>query len=180
MGFPSFNSGEVLTATDMNAVGLWLIKTQTVGTAVATVEVTDVFSSSYNNYRIVYSGGTNSANTNLNVTFGVGTTWTVTNYFGGTSYINVGGGTWQLVANNGGASFIGGGAAAFPQIALDVYNPNLATTTYAFGPYHRLDNGWIGETRIQQAGSTQFTSFRIQTGAGTITGGTIRVYGFRS
>ena len=46
---PTFSSGSVLTAAQMNAVGLWLVKTQTVGTAVSSVSVTDVFSSNYDN-----------------------------------------------------------------------------------------------------------------------------------
>ncbi len=49
MTYPSFSAGDILTAADMNAVGLWLVKTQTVGTAVASVTVTDAFSSTYDN-----------------------------------------------------------------------------------------------------------------------------------
>jgi hypothetical protein len=39
---PDFSSGAVLTAAQMNSVGLWLVKTQTVGTAVSSVAVTGV------------------------------------------------------------------------------------------------------------------------------------------
>jgi len=49
MTYPSFTSGDILTAADMNAVGLWLVKTQTVGTAVSSVQVTGAFSSTYDN-----------------------------------------------------------------------------------------------------------------------------------
>jgi hypothetical protein len=37
---PDFSSGAVLTAAQMNSVGLWLVKTQTVGTTVSSVAVT--------------------------------------------------------------------------------------------------------------------------------------------
>ena len=92
MTYPSFTSGEVLTAADMNAVGLWLVKTQTVGTAVASVTVTDAFSSTYDNYRIIYTGGAASTSCVLSLQFGIGGTMTTTNYYGVAAYANLGGG----------------------------------------------------------------------------------------
>ena len=44
MSFPVFASGDVLNASDMNGVGLWLVKTQTIGTGVSSVVVTGAFS----------------------------------------------------------------------------------------------------------------------------------------
>ena len=58
MTYPTFNSGDVLTAAEMNAVGLWLVKTQTIGTAVSSVTVTGAFSTDYDAYQIVVTGGT--------------------------------------------------------------------------------------------------------------------------
>ena len=58
---PVFVSGAILTAAQMNAVGLWLIKTQTIGSAVSSVSITDVFSSDYDNYLIKITGMTASA-----------------------------------------------------------------------------------------------------------------------
>lgn len=52
MGFPSFASGDVLTATDMNAVGLWKVNAVS-GTNVAALQWDNIFSSTYNSYRIV-------------------------------------------------------------------------------------------------------------------------------
>ena len=54
MSYPSFSVGEVLTAADMNAVGLWKI---TSGTSSGTTAYNydGVFTSSYRNYRIVLS-----------------------------------------------------------------------------------------------------------------------------
>jgi len=65
MSFPSFASGEVLTAADMNAVGLWLVKTQTVGTGVPSVVVTDAFSANYDNYLVTISGIKTAAAANI-------------------------------------------------------------------------------------------------------------------
>ncbi len=180
MTYPSFASGDVLTAAEMNAVGLWLVKTQTVGTGVATVEVTSAFSSTYDNYRVTYQGGSGSGWMSLNMQFGVGTTWTATGYNGGAAYINVGAANWQ-VAVSGGTNFVGGSANTdYTMIALDVLSPNLAKRTLAYGPFVRMDNGQIGHSWIEQAATTQFTSFRFTTSAGTLTGGTIRVYGYKN
>ena len=53
MSFPSFSAGEVLTAADMNAVGLWKIAEGTLsGTA---TNFANVFSSTYDNYVITLS-----------------------------------------------------------------------------------------------------------------------------
>ena len=41
--------------------GLTLLKTQVVGSAVASVSVTSAFSATYENYLIIYSGGAGSA-----------------------------------------------------------------------------------------------------------------------
>jgi hypothetical protein len=43
------------------APGLVLIKTETIGTTVGSVNVTDAFSSTYENYKIIISGGASSA-----------------------------------------------------------------------------------------------------------------------
>ena len=178
---PDFSSGAVLTAAQMNGVGLWLVKTQTVGTGVATIDVTSAFSSDYQNYRVTYSGGVGSTNANLNMQFGIGLTFTATNYFGGLGYLNVGGGVWQIAANNGGASFVAGGSrTAGTNICLEIQQPNIALDTYAQGPYNRLDNGQVGHSWILQSSVNQYTSFRLTTSSGTVTGGTIRVYGYRN
>lgn len=181
MTYPTFNSGDVLTAAEMNAVGCWLVKSQVVGTGVATIDVTSAFSSDYQNYRVTYSGGVGSTNANLNMQFGIGLTFTATNYFGGLGFINVGGATWQIAANNGGGSFTAGTQrTAGANLYLEIQQPNQPADTYAQGPYNRLDNGQIGHTWILQSSTNQYTSFRLTTTAGTVTGGTIRVYGYRN
>ena len=53
MTYPVFATGDVLNASDMNAVGLWLVKTQTIGSGVGSVAVTGAFSADYDNYKII-------------------------------------------------------------------------------------------------------------------------------
>lgn len=180
MGYPVFASGDVLAASDMNAVGLWKISSTTIGSAVSSVPVTGVFSSSYANYRIIISGGTASTLLDLRLQLGSTTTgyyWTRS----GWTYSNPG------VANAVGAanttSFTIGAASNSPgyvQAIVDLMSPNLADETFYNGTfalpsttgYNGVTGGFLNDT-------TQYTSFTILTSTGTLTGGTIRVYGYR-
>ena len=56
MSFPSFSTGEVLTAADMNAVGLWRINEFTLSGG--TTNLTNIFSTDYSNYLLIVSGVT--------------------------------------------------------------------------------------------------------------------------
>jgi len=82
MAIKTFTTGEVLTASDTNTYlansGLVYIKQQTVGNAVASVTVSDAFSSTYDNYKITYTGGASSGGGALKLTLGA----TVTGYYG--------------------------------------------------------------------------------------------------
>ena len=56
--------------TTQNPEGLELIKTQTIGSGVTTVTVSDVFSSTYDNYKIIISGGAASATGEMQMRLG--------------------------------------------------------------------------------------------------------------
>lgn len=178
MAYPTFASGDVLLASDMNAVGLWLVKTQTVGSAVASVTVSDAFSSTYDNYLITLNGGTQSANTSLNLRLGASTTgyYQFLNY--GLSNTTTPLGVGQDNANN--LSWVGGGnAGQASHVRVEVFGPNLAAyTKFSGGAYQNGSNygTMVGEHRV----ATAYTSFEIIPATGTLTGGTIRVYGYRN
>jgi len=74
MPVPVFTAGETLDASEMNAVGLWLVKTQTIGTGVSSVAVTSAFSTNYDTYRIVVSGGVATNTDVMRLTLGSTTT----------------------------------------------------------------------------------------------------------
>jgi hypothetical protein len=179
MTYPSFAPGEILAASDMNAVGLWLVKTQTVGTAVPNVVVTNAFSNNYDNYRITYTGGTTSATTNIVMVMGA----TTTGYYAQTIYQQYASALAPLanVPDNNGAAWNyigGGGAATFARVALDLYNPFLSTRTlvssqYATQTVAGATNGFLNNT-------TSYTGFTFGCGTGTLTGGIIRVYGYQN
>lgn len=154
----------------------------TVGSAVSTIDVYGAFSSTYDNYHVVYSGGAGSSTHTLLLQFGIGATITNINYFGGAGFINVGAGTWQVLTDNGtsSANYAGGGGTNVTTMSLDVLMPNLAENTYFYGQFQQDPNGRFGQCSYAQLGSTQFTSFRITPSTGTLTGGTVRVYGYRN
>lgn len=177
MGFPTFASGDILTATDMNAVGLWLVKTQTVGSAVSSVTVTDAFSSTYANYLITLSGGTISTDSDIGIQLGSSTT----GYYQFLNYGSSASATPQGAArsNQNSISWVGGGnAGQAAHMRVEVFGPNLAAyTKFNGGAYQNGSN--YGTTQGEHRVATAYTSFVIFP-AGTLTGGTIRVYGYRN
>jgi hypothetical protein len=177
MAFPVFAPGDVLNASDMNAVGLWLIKTQTIGTTVSSVTVSDVFSADYENYRIIVSGGAGSTNLSLNLALGA----TVTGYYrGGVGF------TYAGAASNGGAAnaanwFVVYSTANGHMGEIDLFGPNRAARTYLQSRTASLrtdGDSFFSAGYLNDA--TQYTAFTLTTSTGTITGGEIRVYGYRN
>lgn len=179
MGFPSFASGDILTMTDMNAVGLWLIKTQTVGTAVSTVEVTGAFSSTYDNYLITLNGGTQSLVGTIGIQLGSSTT----GYYGFMTYGDASTNTVLGAGRNNvshmywcGGTQANGGAA---YLRCEIMGPNKAAyTRFVTGVYQ--NNLTFGTTQGEHRVATSYTAFTLIPDAGTLTGGTIRVYGYRN
>ena len=176
MGYPTFNVGEVLTADDMNAVGLWLVKTDTIGTAVSTHTVSSAFSSDFANYRITIEGLVNSTAANLTVQLS-GITGSV--YSTGGTFFTYGSTT---VTGFGPAAttnwVVGPAGTTNSHTVLDVMSPNLAKTKAMFA------QGTSTAAYYSFGGTCTSTStatgFVIAPNAGTMTGGTIRVYGYRN
>jgi hypothetical protein len=177
MPVPDFSPGEVLTAAAMDSIGLWLVKTQTVGTGVASVTVTDAFSADYDSYRVIIRGIKSSSSTNLLLSFGA----VVTGYYGSfyfDSYTGLNTGTARR--NNGANLFVGSVEASLGEqiTSLDIANPFVSISTSINGTYYGDSvSGFFAGT---QASTTSFTSLVLQPSVGTLTGGTIRVYGYRN
>jgi hypothetical protein len=178
MTFPVFASGDVLNASDMNGVGLWLVKTQTIATSPApsSVVVSGAFSSDYENYLITVTGGTMSVDTALGIQLGS----TTTGYYGTFIYgTSAGVGPTLATDNNGAkATYVGGGSNS-TSAYFQVLAPNLAkyTRIIATGINYSTTYGSYSGT---EASATQHTAFTLIPFSGTITGGTIRVYGIRN
>jgi len=177
MAFPVFAPGDVLNASDMNAVGLWLVKSHTVLTAVNEVTVTDAFTADYANYRIVVSGIDSSASDNY-VAFTLGAS--TASYYSASRYFNVGGGSAEENRNNAASARLFLTSANDDTNAVfDVLLPNVATFTH----FHGLSYGGNDRTTIfggRHAVATAYTAFTLTPVSGTFTGGTIKVYGYRN
>ena len=179
MSFPVFASGDVLNASDMNGVGLWLIKTQTVGSNVASVTVTGAFSADYDNYLITYEGAVASA-TGEALRLQLGST--TTGYYGNLIYANFASGAPASVGDNNTANWthMAGANNSRTNASINVMNPFRTVPTHVFS-YIYADNANGGSKRGYLNNSLSYTDFTLLGGnTGNLTGGTIRVYGYRN
>jgi hypothetical protein len=173
---PDFTTGAVLTAAQMNAVGLWLVKTQTVGTGVSSVPVTDAFNTDFENYLVTYNGATTATGECLRIQLGA----TTTGYYGNMIYANFASGAPASVGDNNIANWThcSGGVNGFTNLQATIMRPFASATTTISSPYQDGANaghksGWLNN-------STSYTGFTLIVSTSyTITGGTIRVYGYR-
>lgn len=157
--------------------GLRLIKKQTIGSGVSSVTVTDAFSATYENYFIKVTGGVGSGDLALNMTLGA----TASGYYSvGTNqqYNTVVVGVSNAFNASSWSSVVYGSTNALSgQIFLDM--PQAAKRTVArwqatgtSTTYFRNDaQGFLND-------NTQYTAFTLTTASGTVTGGTIYVYGY--
>jgi hypothetical protein len=178
MAIKTFTTGEVLTASDTNTYlansGLVLIKTQTIGSAVSSVTVSSAFSTDYDNYLIKITGGSSSVSQNTQLKLGA----TVSGY------------KWQLlygsynntVSAEGSTTgteirYCGNGSANGMDSHIEVMSPFLAKHTKVFS--NQFSGGDAGPVFALIENTTSYTSFIISPSAGTMTGATITVYGYR-
>jgi hypothetical protein len=174
------NSAWVMIADTDQPPGLQLIKTQTIGTGVSSVTVSDAFSADYDNYKIVISGGAGSlTGATLNMTLGA----TATGYYFGSIFMNFATASLNNLNGNNTTSWSRAGVANPNTLngEIELFSPNLAKRTHYNGRYVQT----VGGGNAQSSGgfldnATQYTAFTLTAASGTITGGTIRVYGYRN
>jgi len=177
MPVPVFTTGEVLTAANMNAVGLWLVKSQAVGSGVSSVTVTGAFSADYDNYFISYDGATTASGECLQFRLGS----TTTGYYGNLIYSNYVSGSVLSVGDNNLSVFrhCSGGDGTSTSLNIWVNSPFAARRTYVFTTSYE-DTANAGNYRGYLNDTTSYSAFTLLLASGTITGGTIRVYGYRN
>jgi len=155
--------------------GLVYVTSQTIGSAVSSVTISNCFSSAYDNYKIVLSNTTGS--TSLDLRFQLsGLTTSVYNqaniYVNTSSTVTGYGVTLNTYTVCGGADT--GNANSF---SIDVYGPFASTRTSISGHGFFLNGSML--IGCQAVDTNSRTGFVISTSTGTITGGTISVYGYR-
>jgi hypothetical protein len=163
------------------ASGLTLISTTTIGTTVSSVTVSNAFSATYQNYKIIMSGGVSSGNVYLKMTLGA----TATGYYMGMARTDYTTGTASvsgLGANNQAqwtyvlSTFTGGGGGIVElQSPFDTTNTLMQCFSPApqTGSSAHSGGGFLNN-------STSYTAFTFTPASGTLTGGTIKVYGYQN
>jgi hypothetical protein len=174
---PDFTAGQILTAAQMNAVGLWLVKSETIGSAVSSVTVTGAFSADYEAYKIIISGGVGSTSADLQLTLGA----TASGYYAGYARAEYAAGASALTSNNGASSWTRAGSGSTDTLFanFELINPFLTKRTIINGfnafQVTTLSGGAFGGFLDN---ATSYTGFTVTASTGTLTGGTIRVYGY--
>jgi hypothetical protein len=154
------------------APGLVLVKSQTVGSAVSSVSVTDAFSTTYDNYLITYVGGSASGSNELYLRFGSTTAnyyWNIMTMAYANTLTAVGGANAAQIQ-----SFRAG--ATSNNTIINILSPFLTEQTAVTGI--SIEPGQWNQVNAYLNDTTSYTSFSFTLASGTITGGTIRVYGY--
>jgi hypothetical protein len=169
--------GDAIDATvfGLPAGGLTLISSTTIGTTVASVTVSSAFSATYDNYKIVVSGGVASGDTNLLLTLGS----SATGYYQGIPLVNYSGGTTTTTRNNASNFQLGSAFTTGMNINYELANPFIAANTTIYNyQISFVTAGSAGAGGGFHNVATSFTAFTIASSPATLTGGTIRVYGY--
>jgi hypothetical protein len=158
-------------------VGMELVKTQTIGNSVSAEIVTGAFSANYDDYLITVSNTLPSIGGNW-FEFGFDTAAT-TGFYGWSYGINYLGTVVSQGRNNLGSLLITqtNAAVGSNSMAINVSSPFLATRTSVFSN-SSSGTGFVINGGDHNPAASQ-TQFFIRMSGGTMTGGTIRVYGYR-
>ena len=171
---PDFTTGQVLTAAQMNAVGLWLVDSETFTTS-SSFDLT--LPSDFDNFRLIIKVSATSTTLAQQLQLLSGATPAATNYnwyiFGGPNL------------ENGAASTVlklGGSFSTVQEMSasLDIIDPGKALRTEFFGHTWGATGGGgllVGGLVGNHTTATAYTGIRITTSTGTMTG-TAYLYGY--
>lgn len=168
-------TGTIATTTDQ---GLVHINTTTFS-AVTSVSLNNVFTSTYENYRLIFNGTTSAASVGLLMRYRAsGTDATGSVYSFGESFTSAtttGFSTGSASATNGRLTNIYAGFKC--GVAADIYSPNANIEKSLAFVSSSGDAFFYGFTRCTS--TTQFDGLTIYPASGNITG-SIRVYGYKN
>ena len=172
------NTTQLATTEFSNtAGGLVFVKSQAVGSGVGSVTVSSAFSATYDNYVVVYQGGTVSTPANINLALGSSTT----TYFQSLVYGQYSDTAPSFAGTNNNRTswaWAGGGDTNSVFVNVTLMAPFLSYYTRLLGGTYNGPNasGWT--SGIHKTASS-YTAFTITPEAGTLSGGTVSVYGYR-
>jgi hypothetical protein len=191
---PDFTTGQVLTAAQMNQIGLWKMTptsvtdgtinadgSVTIGATKSSVTVNGCFTSDFDNYLVILAGGSTSAsNADLNLQLRTsGGSTSITGYYGALVYSTTASATPAAFNNNNGASWINAGASVLtttPSMFIELLSPNLARRTVIANRVIRGDA--IGTHQGYHDVATAYNSIVIKPTSGTFSDCVVRIYGY--
>jgi hypothetical protein len=169
MPVPVFTAGEVLTAANMNQIGLWKVASGSIALTTSPVNITGVFDDTkFSNYRVLFNVTDRSGANSFYIKFIAGTTPTSVNYISNGIGCNVASNAAAFFARvNDGTEIQTGSTSGISKFALDIYDPNKAAVTQFNGTATTTGIGftWGG----QQSGSIAFTGLQVFLTSGTAT-----------
>lgn len=179
----AYSVGDTYTQSTLNSMfspitttGLVLLNSTTIGSAVTSVTVSNVFSSSYDAYKIIITGGTASATDYLTLKLGA----SATGYY--ESFISKPYASALTSGSNSNNTFFNyaGGMVSGQSVYMNVelLNPFLAKHTYISASLFAINTAYGVYGGSHQV-ATSYTDFTIAPVSGNITGGTIEVYGYK-
>ena len=172
-----YNGASWETVGPSTAGALTLISATTIGTTVASVTVSSAFSVTYDSYLIQISGGVASTAVNLNLQLGA----TTTGYYAAYPRLTFSSGATANTTDNNTANFSRAGTGNTNNLNanITVINPNFTKNTFISAYYVDADTTSVAGTVSGFVNNTTaYTAFTILASTGTLTGGTIRVYGY--
>jgi hypothetical protein len=162
--------------TGLGKNGLVHISTATY-TSTTTINIDNVFSSTYDNYYITFETTASSAAANLFLNLRAGGATTSTNF--GYQLVEAAGS--GITATQGSTSFIGivGGTVDSNFIDVSIFKPNLAKNTTYFARVFAVASGitFNEDTKGAQASTTQFDG--VQFNSAATMSAKVSVYGYR-
>ena len=172
------NTTQLATTEFANAAGgLVFIKSQAIVAGSAITTITNAFSTTYDHYRILITGLQTSTGQGLAVRMGA----TATGYYGNMVYALFSATAWTFVPQNNAAFWFAGltdGSSTSTFSSFDLFQPFLAARTSMNGGYY--GRGYSGTFAGALENTTSYTDFSIfNDSSGTLSGGTITVYGYR-
>ena len=172
---------EVLTSADTNTYlansGLVYVTSGTVSGTPTSITVSSAFSSTYDHYQILVSNLDCNTSSQLRMTFGS----TVTSYYYGNPLTTIATGAYDNNRGNN-VAFLDLGAVNSSwdnDFNFQVFAPNKATLTkvQGFGYTNSSSFGGLGTGLVDT--TTQYTAFTLTVSLGTMSAGTVTVFGWR-
>jgi hypothetical protein len=149
--------------------------TVTMNATITSITISGAFSALYDNYLVTVSGGLASTNISIGVQLGATTTGYAYSFLY-TSYAN----TPLAVGVGSDTYFVYGGGGTTSSLAMNcnIQNPYLSEQTHfqgatANGAFAGIGAGYLNNT-------TSYTDLVLKASTGTMSSGTIRVYGYRN